>query len=75
MLAGAAINAPSPEVVDEALTWRHWLTVAVIAALVVGAIFFEVNVGMAAFAGAMLLAIARAAGDAEAVKRMPGGSS
>jgi Na+/H+ antiporter NhaD/arsenite permease-like protein len=50
---------------------RHWLTLAVIAALVVGAIVFQVNVGMAAFVCALVLTFARAADDGEAVKRMP----
>src|SRR5262245_7685866 len=56
---------------DAPLTWKHWLTIAVITALVVGAIVFEINVGMAAFAGAMILAVAKAGSDADAVKRMP----
>ena len=50
---------------------RHWLTLAMIATLVVGAIVFQVNVGMAAFACALVLTFARAADDGEAVKRMP----
>jgi di/tricarboxylate transporter len=50
---------------------RHWLTLAVITALVVSAIVFQVNVGMAAFVCALVLTFARAADDGEAVKRMP----
>ena len=43
----------------------------VIAALLVGVLFFGVNVGMGAFAGAVVLAIAGAADHKEAVKKMP----
>jgi di/tricarboxylate transporter len=50
---------------------RHWLTIVVIAALIVGAVFFNVNVGMAAFTGALLLTLARAANEGAAFKAMP----
>ncbi len=54
---------------------RHQvLTLAVIALLLVGVIFFDLNIGFAAFAGAVLLALARAADDGEAIKRMPWGT-
>jgi len=56
---------------DTRFAARHWLTLAMIAALVVGAIVFQINVGMAAFACALVLTFARAADDGEAVKRMP----
>ena len=49
----------------------HWLTVAVIAALIVGAIAFNVNVGMAALIGAIVLTLTRAADDRAAFKAMP----
>jgi Na+/H+ antiporter NhaD/arsenite permease-like protein len=50
---------------------RHWLTLAVIASLILSVIFFEVNVGMGAFFGAVVLVLLRAADDGEAIKRMP----
>jgi di/tricarboxylate transporter len=50
---------------------RHWLTLGVIAALILSVIFFEVNVGMGAFLGSVILVLARAADDREAIKRMP----
>ncbi len=57
---------------DEALfAARHWLTLAMITTLVVSTIFFQANVGMAAFACALVLTFARAADDGEAIKRMP----
>jgi di/tricarboxylate transporter len=54
---------------------RHQvLTLAMIALLIVGVIFGSFNIGMAAFAGAVLLSLLRAADDAEAIKRMPWGT-
>ena len=58
---------------DGAFEGRHWLTMAVIAALIVSVIFFGVNVGMGAFLGATVLVLARAGDDREAIKRMPWG--
>lgn len=49
----------------------NWVTFGVIAALIIAVLFFEVNVGMAAFAGAVLLALLRVADHREAVRRMP----
>jgi Na+/H+ antiporter NhaD/arsenite permease-like protein len=53
------------------LTRRHWLTVATIAALVLSVIIAKVNIGMAAFAGAVVLVLTGSADDGEAIKRMP----
>ena len=47
------------------------ITMAVIAALLIGVLFFGVNVGMGAFAGAAILGAVRAADHKEAIKRMP----
>jgi len=66
------VNAvPAAEAGEAPFEARHWLTLAMIATLVVGAIVFQINVGMAAFACALVLTFARAADDGEAVKRMP----
>jgi Na+/H+ antiporter NhaD/arsenite permease-like protein len=54
-----------------AFQWRHWLTLGVIAALILSVLVFEVNVGMGAFFGAVVLVLLRAADDGEAIKRMP----
>lgn len=56
-----------------ALDWKQWLTCGVIAALVASVIFLKFNVGMAAFAGAVILTFARAADETTAVKAMPWG--
>ena len=50
---------------------RHWITMAVIAALIVSVIAAGVHVGMGAFAGAAVLVLTGSADDGEAVKRMP----
>jgi di/tricarboxylate transporter len=53
--------------------WQHWLTCAVIIALVVGVIGFRINVGLGAFAGAVILVLARAANEKAAVNAVPWG--
>ena len=51
---------------------RHQLTtLGMIFVLILGVVFFKFNIGMAAFAAAVLLALLRAADDGEAIKRMP----
>ena len=50
---------------------RHWITLAVILALITAVIFFGVNVGMGAFAGAVALALLRVADHQESVRKMP----
>jgi di/tricarboxylate transporter len=49
----------------------HWITMAVIAGLVFGVLVWKMNIGMAAFAGAAVLALTRASNDAEAIRKMP----
>jgi hypothetical protein len=50
---------------------RHGITLAVIAALILSVLLFEVNVGMGAFLASVVLVLCKAAGDGEAIKRMP----
>ncbi len=52
---------------------RHWITIAVIAALVFSVIFFRVDVGMGAFAGAAILILLRTSDEAAAIRAMPWG--
>jgi aspartate/methionine/tyrosine aminotransferase/di/tricarboxylate transporter len=68
-------DAPAEESDSSArvLQARHVLTLAVIAALVVGVVGFGVQVGMAAFAGAALLTLAGAADEKAAIRAMPWG--
>jgi di/tricarboxylate transporter len=66
-------NAPStdPDDQTEGLSRRHWITLAVIGGLLLSVTLGNVNVGMAAFAGAVILVLSRSADDGEAIKRMP----
>lgn len=50
---------------------QHWLTLAVIGALIGSVLLFGINVGMGAFLGAAILVLTGAADDGEAMKRMP----
>ena len=51
----------------------HWITLAVIAALVAAVMLFKINVGMGAFAGAILLSLFRVATGGDAVRQIPWG--
>jgi di/tricarboxylate transporter len=57
-----------------ALDRNQIATIGMIAVLILGVIFGGFNIGMAAFAGAVLLSLLRAADDGEAIKRMPWGT-
>jgi hypothetical protein len=63
------------EVVDpegqKAFTTKQWITLGVIAALILSVIAFKAQVGLAAFLAAVLLVATGAADDAEAIKLMP----
>ncbi|MGE5194307.1 MAG: SLC13 family permease, partial [Deltaproteobacteria bacterium] len=52
---------------------RHWLTVAVITALVAGVIFGKWHLGMTAFTAAVVLTLGRVSDEARAVRGMPWG--
>jgi di/tricarboxylate transporter len=49
----------------------HWTTLAVILAVIASVLFLAANIGMAAFAGAVVLAASRVADHEQAVRRMP----
>ena len=50
---------------------EHWITIGVIAALLVGVILLGVDVGLGAFGCAIVLALLKAGDESEAVKLMP----
>ena len=52
---------------------KHGVTLSVIGGLIFGVLFFDVHVGMGAFAGAVLLTLLRMADEVSAVKMMPWG--
>ena len=53
------------------LRQKHWLTIGVIGVLLTGVILFDVDVGLGAFACAMVLAVLKAGDESEAVNLMP----
>lgn len=65
--------SPGPVAGSEPFEWRHWLTCAVIAALVLGVIVLNLDPGLTAIAGAVVLTLARAANESTAIKAMPWG--
>jgi len=50
---------------------RHWTTLAVIALVLAFVVLTNANIGMAAFAGAVILATLRVADHEQAIRRMP----
>ena len=56
-----------------ALERRHWITVGVIAVWIVGVVVFKMNVGLAAFAAASIIVLARAADEIASIRRIPWG--
>ena len=58
---------------DAPFAGRHWLTLGVIAALIIAVVGLNVNVGMAALVGGVLLVIARATDEALSIRAMPWG--
>ncbi|MGH7554305.1 MAG: SLC13 family permease [Longimicrobiales bacterium] len=72
-LAGRANASPTLDQ-DLRLTLHQRVTAAVIATWIVGVVFFKLNLGLSAFAAVALLVGARAAQDAQAIKRMPWGA-
>ena len=69
---GTVPNGDVPDA-ERPFQWRHWTTLGVIVALVTGVIFFGVNVGMGALAGAVLLVLVGATDEAQALRAMPWG--
>ena len=60
-----------PAAQDGSLEARHWVTAGVIVILLIAVIFFDVNVGLGAFAAATILVLLRCADDRDAIRRMP----
>jgi Na+/H+ antiporter NhaD/arsenite permease-like protein len=53
--------------------WRHWVTVVVILGWIVGVVGFKLSVGMAAFAAATLIVLARVSDETASIRRIPWG--
>jgi di/tricarboxylate transporter len=70
LLARADRIESAPELATP-LNTEQKITLGVIGLLILGVVFGGLNIGMAGFAGAMVLVLLRAANDGEAVRRMP----
>jgi len=67
----AGARAIDPVVDVEPFQSAHWLTLAVLATLVISVIQFQAHVGMAALTGAAFLSLLRAADEKDAIRKMP----
>jgi di/tricarboxylate transporter len=77
-------GAPAPEMAQsdqtgaradaieiERFEGKHWLTIAVLTAMVVSVLQFRAHIGLAALSGAAVLSLLNAANEKEAIKKMP----
>ena len=64
-------GAPGGVVEAAPVTGAHWITLSTILGVIVSVLFLGANIGMAAFAGAVVLAAIRVADHEQAVRRMP----
>ena len=62
---------PSPTPDDDRLTPSQWLTLAAIAAWIVGVVGFALPIGLSAFAAAAVIVIAGVSDETGAIRRMP----
>jgi di/tricarboxylate transporter len=74
-MPAAQRKVPNGDVLDaeRPFQWRHWTTLGLIIALIIGVIFLGVNVGMGALAGAVLLVLVGATDETQAIRAMPWG--
>ena len=76
LFGGWKLPARAPDARDadvERFEQRHWLTMAVIGAWIVGVVGFQLSVGLAAFLAASVLVLIRVADESLAMKRVPWG--
>src|SRR5262245_17952816 len=64
-------NTSPPPTAEQSFHFRHGVTLAVIVMLILGVIFFRVDVGMGAMAGALLLTLLRLADERATIQAMP----
>jgi di/tricarboxylate transporter len=62
------------EAAIEPLNTKHIVTLIAISLLILGVVFLKLNVGMAAFAGFVILTLLRVADQDEAIKKVPWGT-
>jgi Na+/H+ antiporter NhaD/arsenite permease-like protein len=62
------------EAIDvEPFEGKHWLTIAILAAMVISVLGFRAHIGLAALTGASILSLLNAANEKETIKKMPWG--
>jgi Na+/H+ antiporter NhaD/arsenite permease-like protein len=71
LFGGKPATSAAEEERVERLRRRHWITIAVITGLILSVVVLKVNVGMAAFLGAVIIVLTRSGDDGEAFKKMP----
>jgi di/tricarboxylate transporter len=64
-------GAPVVDVEQAPVTPAHWITMAIILAMMAAVLFLNVNIGMAAFTGAVVLAALRVADHQQAIRNIP----
>jgi len=73
LFARGGTGAAGVEQDVQAMEGRHYLTLTLITLLLIGVIFFELEVGMTAITAATILTFTRAADEKEAIRSMPWG--
>ena len=71
VLPSSEVSDDSTSEPDAGFKTTHWITIGVIGTLLAGVIFFDVSVGLGAFAAAIALSLLKAGDEMEAVKAMP----
>jgi Na+/H+ antiporter NhaD/arsenite permease-like protein len=72
-LRGVPASTEGDAVPVTGLDRRQWLTIAVIAAWIVGVVGLQLSVGMAAFGAAAILILARTADETASIRKVPWG--
>lgn len=53
------------------LQWRHWLTLGIVGGILISALIWKAPIGLAAFAGALVISICGAAPEGESIAKTP----
>jgi di/tricarboxylate transporter len=64
-------SEPSGDAAETRFVASHWITLLVIACVLVAVLFLNANIGLAAFTGAVVLATLRVADHDQSIRRMP----
>ena len=62
---------PDPAPAADTFARAHWVTLAAILGVILSVLFLGANIGMAAFTGAVVLAVLRVADHEQAIKKIP----